>query len=448
MNDSYISVKKIVNILFKRKIIIVTLFLSIVCTVVLGSFIISSTYESEAKLLLIRDIDTGKALMLKVNPGYRYNTNEVINSEVQIIKSRTVVENVIESLNITSIPVKILLSRLSVSHLRESNIINVSYQSKDPELCAKIVNQLIEEYIKYRSELFRDSEAYEFFNTQIDIADKQISTLEKRQAEFQKEQSFLSHEQQNQILLTKLSAYEQELTEAQTNRLSRTTSLQSFHVQLKNDSLTIIPSTETSDSPSQKDYLARLKSDLLNLEIERNRLLEIYNSQYKDVQKIEKQIITAKETIKKEVGFIIKQEQIAIKALKSRENILRSTIADIHTQIKNQSQKEYKYSEISRGIEDNREIYSMLLKQREEARISLAKTDNMVRIRIISPATIPEKPVKPKKFLNILLSIFLGTGISLTAAFVIEYFDRSISTTEDIEKYLDLSVLSSIPDQN
>jgi uncharacterized protein involved in exopolysaccharide biosynthesis len=139
-------------------------------------------------------------------------------------------------------------------------------------------------------------------------------------------------------------------------------------------------------------------------------------------------------------------EETAVRALQAEEKILSSQIEKIKNEMRNLVQKEYEYNQISRGIEDEREIYSMLLKQREEARLSLAKLEKGVKIKVISPAVVPTGPVKPKKVLNIVLALFLGLFGGLGLAFFIEYFDHTINTPDELEKYVGINALGSIPE--
>ena len=90
-------------------------------------------------------------------------------------------------------------------------------------------------------------------------------------------------------------------------------------------------------------------------------------------------------------------EMASIRALKAEEDELQASIEKINSQIKDLAQNEFEYSQISRGIEDSREVYSTLLKQGEEARISLAKLESGVKTKLISPAVVPLEPVKPRK---------------------------------------------------
>ncbi|MTK12206.1 MAG: capsular biosynthesis protein [Clostridiaceae bacterium] len=66
-------------------------------------------------------------------------------------------------------------------------------------------------------------------------------------------------------------------------------------------------------------------------------------------------------------------------------------------------------------------------------------------IQVMDAAKVPEKPIKPKKALNIAIAFFIGLMASLGLVFVLEYMDRTIKTEEDINRYLGLPIVGIIP---
>ncbi|MBC2397107.1 YveK family protein [Clostridium tetanomorphum] len=69
-------------------------------------------------------------------------------------------------------------------------------------------------------------------------------------------------------------------------------------------------------------------------------------------------------------------------------------------------------------------------------------------ITIMDNAKVPEKPVKPKKALNVAIAFFIGLMVSVGLAFVLEYMDSTIKTEDDVERYLGLPIVGIIPKQN
>lgn len=66
-------------------------------------------------------------------------------------------------------------------------------------------------------------------------------------------------------------------------------------------------------------------------------------------------------------------------------------------------------------------------------------------VQVIDEARVPEIPVKPRPKMNMAIAGVLGLMISIFLVFLLEYLDNTIKTPEDIEKYLGLPVIGTIP---
>ncbi|MBU2531087.1 MAG: hypothetical protein KKD35_08645, partial [Elusimicrobia bacterium] len=98
---------------------------------------------------------------------------------------------------------------------------------------------------------------------------------------------------------------------------------------------------------------------------------------------------------------------------------------------------------ISRELRMQEELYTILNKQYEEAKLGLAAIVSFVSV--VNPAFPANKPISPNKQVNMIVGIFLGVFLSLVVVFLLENLDVSISTIEDIEDFLKLPVLGIIP---
>ena len=67
-------------------------------------------------------------------------------------------------------------------------------------------------------------------------------------------------------------------------------------------------------------------------------------------------------------------------------------------------------------------------------------------VRIVDPARVPVAPSSPKKLRNLLLALFLGLFGGIGLAFLMEYLDNSVKTSEDIERYAKLPTLGIVPE--
>lgn len=66
-------------------------------------------------------------------------------------------------------------------------------------------------------------------------------------------------------------------------------------------------------------------------------------------------------------------------------------------------------------------------------------------VQVIDKALIPEAPIKPRPKLNMAIAGVLGLMISIFIVFLIEFLDNTIKTPEDVDRYLELPIIGTIP---
>jgi uncharacterized protein involved in exopolysaccharide biosynthesis len=460
-SESSLSLQRLYTILFKRKKIILLVWAAVVATVAVGSLLMPHIFVASSKIIVERVMDADKSLLFGLSLRQEYEQYDWINTEIEIIDSQPVALRAVKALGLERAAggenfsatdsvfhlaniAKKFRKNLLASSAKNSNVIDLSYEAESPELAARAVNQLVESYVSYRAELFDESATYKFFEKQMQVADEKLRQLEQHQAEFKQDREILSPEQQRGILLAKLADYDRSITAARTKRIGKEASLAVIKQQLRSEQNLSIPATETSDSPSQEKYIAKLRGDLLDMEIRREQLLQKFTPQYEEVVDLDQQIAATKAKIKNEIEQIVRMEEMSIKVLQAEEQLLETSVQKIQNELKEFAHKEYELSQLSRGIDDNREVFSMLLKQREEARIALAKLERGVKIKVISPAVAPTEPVRPNRVLNVAIALVVGLLAGLALAFLMEFFDRTIDAPDDLERLLNLPALGSV----
>lgn len=460
-NDSIFSLKRIVFVLFKRKWTILTVFCSLVLLVTVSTFLMTPLYRATAKVLVERDHDNNLAILFKTYIPYVQPQFDWINAEIEILKSYPVAAAVIKDLGLDksmgnpeaprtdSTPslaerVEEFQEELSISRDANSNLIRISYDSPDPALAVTIVTHLIKIYQEYRSELYDQSDTYKFFERQLAITEEKLRDLEDKEISFKSEQEIAAPQAELNILLTKLADYERNLTAVRAKRLSKQAKMSVIRQQVQKGEHLSIPATEVSDSPSREKYIAHLREQLLNMELQREDLLQRFKPTYSEIVDLENNIATTRRKIYEEIQQIIEQEETTIQALRTEESHLENSIQAVKQEILQLTRDDHILNQLSRGIDENREVYSMLLKQREEARMALAKSQRDVSIRVVSPAIASHKPVKPGKVLNILLGIILGSLAGMGLAFFLELIDRSINNGDELVRLTGLKDLGSV----
>lgn len=128
---------------------------------------------------------------------------------------------------------------------------------------------------------------------------------------------------------------------------------------------------------------------------------------------------------------------------------LRSELASVNKKIDDEKDmkvfgggKGVRYNVLKSDVETNRQIYDSLLQRMRETQVTgELKTTN---IRVVDKATVPEKPVLPKKKLNLLIAFLVGLFGGGGMAFLIESLDQSVKTPEDLKNRVKLPCLATI----
>ena len=461
--DRATSLRHFLTIVFKRIWIITAI---VVLTLVFGAFKLlrqPDQYQAQAKLLLERDPELEKALLLRVSSSGRSGeASYSYTQESEIMTSRPVLESVIRSLKMygfddttrfataekQEIAMQLAVSdvgrHLNISPSSDPNIVKVRYKAKNPEVCAAVVNELVDRYIEYRFKIFSDDQSIAFLERQIEETAEQLNELQQRRMEFQSEGTLYSPDKEGDLLFTKLKDYENRADAVRLDRIAKEARLTTLRGIIASGSYDELPAIDLGEDNFRMQGVLQLKTQIRNLEYERDRLRQRYTDSYDEVQEKNDEIEALTNRINEEVTEIIGVLETSIDALRNEENTLRGSARSIRQQIGGLSSKELELDRLSRGIEEKQELYSLLLKQREEANISKSKKEMVVRVKILSPAVVPIKPIPTNKGLKMVMVLFFGIFAGVSIAFFIDFFDHSFKSAEDVQRYLDLDTLASI----
>ena len=177
--------------------------------------------------------------------------------------------------------------------------------------------------------------------------------------------------------------------------------------------------------------------------MEISHLSKVYKAKHPKIIQIKTKINKTRKKLDEELRKELENLKAKRSVLLSREKVLAKTVADFERDSLETSKKELEYSILERNVKANKKMYDDLLSRTKESNIiSNAGVSN---VRITEKAIVQQTSVKPKKALNLILSIIFGLMLGVGISFLWEYLDRSLRTEEDVQRYLDLPVLSVIP---
>lgn len=329
--------------------------------------------------------------------------------------------------------------RLSIAPVKRSRLVAVSFESQDPKLAARVVNTLASGYIEQNLEVRWEAtqKASEWLSQQL-LGLK--ARLEKSEDELQKYAQengllFLENTQgkPENIVNERLRQLQEELTRAQAARYE------------KESLYRLVQAGDYGSLPGvfENKLLQDLTVRLAELERERAELTATFTPDYPKVKQIQKQIDELERVLARERGRAAQRITNDYLAAVRREELLRQAFQEQQKQADLIAQRSVQYNILKREVETNKQLYEGLLQRLKEAGVSAGlKASN---IRIVDAAEPPDKPAKPKILLNLALAVILGLGFAVGTAFLQEYLDNTLKTSEDVERFLHVPALALIP---
>ena len=343
----------------------------------------------------------------------------------------------------TPYKIRSLRSKIKVEQVKKTRLVELKVEHKNPELAMDIPNLLSQAYIEYnRSSNFEATKgSIDWLSEQLDEMKKEIGTSEKKFYTFKEKEGIFSIEGKQHINSSKIMQLSDAYSDVRTKRLATFSAINSLRtiINKKNYDKLATVSTATVNNP----LLENLRRDLLNGEMELSALKRTFKFKHPQIIALEYKIKLTKEKFEQELEKTLTSLQSEYALSKEDEQSLLSTIQKNESEALSLTKKEMEYTMLEREVETNRKLYDLLFNNFTEANV--IKAVPTTNIRLIEPAAYPLNPAKPQKILNLILGTILGLMIGMGLSFLLEYLDRTINTSEDVEVYLELPILSLIP---
>lgn len=136
-------------------------------------------------------------------------------------------------------------------------------------------------------------------------------------------------------------------------------------------------------------------------------------------------------------------EHPVMQQMNAQLGAINSKIGELNTTLKKLPDLQRRYLQLYREVEVKQQLYTALLNSYQQLRI--AKAGEIGNVRIVDTAVEPIEPIKPKKLIILILSLFVGGFIGVLIALVRNMLRSGIKDSSEIENNLDLPVYATVP---
>jgi len=447
-------------ILRKHQWLILTFMLSVVTIVSIATFRMQPVYVATARIEI--DRENANILPFQGADSYDYmaDSDNYIETQAKILTSETLALQTIRNnglalrpefagsgglseaiasgnlANQTSPPeLAAFLSNLSVKRVPNSRLMDVSFESTDPQLGARTVNAHIATYVEqnYRSKYESTSQASDWLADQLKDFKIKVQKSEDARIAYERQNQIWTLDDKQNMTTQRLSDINKQFTDAQAERMRK----ESLYEFAKAGNLDAVPQVESNTA------LADLLKKKGETSADYADALTQYGPNFPKVLRLKAQLKDIDDNVEKEKQKILDVLESDYREARQRETLMSEALDQAKAETNQMAEKMVEYNILKREAEANKALYEGLMTKMKETAISGALHSS--NIRIVDPAMVPTTPARPAKTKNIILSFLVGLVGGIGLALLREYLDNTVKTPDDIETLARLPSLAVVP---
>ena len=447
-------------ILRKHQWLILSFMLAVVTIVAIATFRMQPVYVATARVEI--DRENANILPFQGTDSYDFmmDLENYIETQSKILTSETLALQTIRNNNLSARPefsspngpseaiasgslanqkrppeLAEFLNSLSVKRVPNSRLMDVSFESTDPQLAARIVNAHITSYIEqnFRSKYDATTHASTWLADQLGELKIRVQKSEDARIAYERQNQIWALDDKQNITSQRLSDVNKQLTDAQSERMRK----ESLYQFAESGNLDAVPQVQNSSALSD---LMRKRNEATAQYTDQ---LSQYGPNFPKVQRLQAQLKELDQTIEKEKQKTLNVLESDYREAQQRETLLTKALDQQKAETNQMAGKLVEYNILKREAEANKTLYEGLMTKLKETAISAGLRSS--NIRVVDPAMIPSTPARPAKTRNVALAFLVGLVGGIGLALMREYLDNTVKTPDDVETLSRLPSLAVVP---
>jgi capsular exopolysaccharide synthesis family protein len=329
---------------------------------------------------------------------------------------------------------------LSIQLIPSTRLILVSYTHPDPRFATEITNTLVKTFIEenFRTKYDSASQTSDWLNRELADLQLKVQTSEEKLVRYQKDHGILGVDEKQNIVTEKLGELNKELTEAEMDRIEKEAD---YRLAINGDPASL--TRATPDGRNAGGLLDKLREKEADLETQYAMATTEFGSGYPRVSELSNQLKQVRAAISAEKTKMQEKMRDGYLAASQRESLLESAFNQQKQEANKLNESAIEYTVLKRDAETNRQLYQDLLQRLKEAGVSAGLRSS--NIRIVDIARIPTQPISPNVHRSLVLGFLLGLSLAIGLALVLESFDNTVRSVDEVSTVSTLPALGTIP---
>ncbi|MCG9579337.1 polysaccharide biosynthesis tyrosine autokinase [Vibrio tubiashii] len=465
---------------------------AVLCSAIAILVVLSITPVYKATATLLIDSSTKKAVSIEEVVGFDTSTKEYYQTQLEILKSNQVAQRVIDKLELAhfeefnsalkhsepgivsqlklalkSLPVlkaymsetdkeptaeevkeqinrkvlKAFKAKLSISPVRKTQLVRISFESEDPQLAAQIANEVGHAFIEnnLESKLLATEQATSWINTRLSELKNKLDESETKLLAFLKKQELIDDSGIVALTSSELSNLTDRIAKATEKRIETQAVYSALRNSNSKDVTTLASIPLISNHPQIRD-IRQAESEAVKRVSE---LSKRYGPKHDKMIQAQAQLETISHRANRVVAKLVNGIEKELTSAVNQERLLRDELLAKKDEFQELSLVKREYDVLKRDVDTNAKLYDLFLTRQKEA--SATSDFSSSNARFSDYALVPEAPSKPNRKLIVVLAFAISLGFALVVVIAQDAFNNTIESSRDFENKLGLLPTGTIP---
>ncbi len=333
------------------------------------------------------------------------------------------------------------LSRLTIKPIRDSQLVNVSFDAYDSKLGAEIANTLVKTYISkdLESKLSLTTDASKLLSERLDDLRSKLESSEKALQEYREKEKLVEIGDVTSLTSVQLQALNQQLMVVNQQLSQEEAAIRQIDL-LKGTSVDRLSSTPAVLSDS---VVASLRQAATSARRQVSSLEKRYGPKHPKLIQAKADLSEAKAAVSSRVNSVIAGVEKGYNVTKSREAAIKNSIWQARSTMQELNRKNFGLQALVREVESNRQLYQRFVSRLKETNEASGFSKPVASIS--DPASASVRPIRPKKSQIIVIASILGGCLGVLLGFLLEHLDNTIKKESDLVDRLNMPLLGLLP---
>ena len=337
--------------------------------------------------------------------------------------------------------IDVFRSNLSLSSLKNTNLVKISFESEEPSVTAMVTNEIASLFIQQQelSNAKSNDDTFAWINSSVAELKSQVEQSEEKLQDFLKNKNLVDLRSQLELEQQEIATLSKEIM--QTEKRQAEISIVQGQIKAANGDISRLMQISAIGT---LPLVSELRRQFIGLQKEQSELEKRYLEKHPKMISVVSRLDSAKAELEQILQQSISSLEQEMLFLQQSQQKLEARIDIVKADYRKFVEKELHVSKLMQEVESNKKLFeSFLLKQKESQLFREMNTKSVARV--VDPAVTPRLPIKPRRTLLYAASLVGSVLLALILVLLFHHINDSVRIISQSLDGMSVPVIAQIP---